>query len=406
MQALGGLIKDSPPHWDLEMTSNEYTRELVTLSMMKENARSVDVDRYINLGSRNLQWLEVLNAARPENEKLRLTKPGSLRGIPIDSPSRNHPRFMREKEAEILKTLPPQMKKLLWGTAPLESHLEVSDEIYLEHARLIDHLYQSASRWRLQEPWMEYYKNRARQDVRGYYALNKLQNWRESLEQVLEQPIEEQNRLKDAVRGLCKHMISDQSECSRQVNLALQEGGGNGLRALAESFWSKAELVWTSFFDLQNPRADALWNESNPSLFLMPFLSPESSVVREFLRSNIEDEWRLNDWRLQLDFRSAGSHPFVVFVPGATPNVNGLGGSRITMDANAPLTEWDTQWTIRHEFGHVLGFPDCYVEFYDTVEDAMVAYQLDIENLMCSRKGTLKQLHFIELERKYYPRGR
>jgi len=53
-----------------------------------------------------------------------------------------------------------------------------------------------------------------------------------------------------------------------------------------------------------------------------------------------------------------------VFEPGVTPHVNGIGGRIITMDANAPLDDYDVSWTIRHEYGHVLGFPDCYVEFY------------------------------------------
>ena len=71
------------------------------------------------------------------------------------------------------------------------------------------------------------------------------------------------------------------------------------------------------------------------------------------------------------------------------------------MDANQPLTEYDAQWTIRHEFGHVLGLPDCYVEFYIQERGVIMNYQLDIDNIMCSRRGHVKETNVQELERAY-----
>jgi hypothetical protein len=71
------------------------------------------------------------------------------------------------------------------------------------------------------------------------------------------------------------------------------------------------------------------------------------------------------------------------------------------MDANTPLTEWDVQWTIRHEFGHVLGFVDCYLEFYDPSEKAIVTYQLDIDHLMCARSGRMQKSMYDVLKQYY-----
>ena len=102
-----------------------------------------------------------------------------------------------------------------------------------------------------------------------------------------------------------------------------------------------------------------------------------------------------------MPFTAERGHPYVVFQPGATPNVNGLGGDRITMNANQPLTEYDAQWTIRHEFGHVLGFPDCYVEFYVRERNVIINYQLDTANIMCSRLGHVKTENVTELRRAY-----
>lgn len=44
---------------------------------------------------------------------------------------------------------------------------------------------------------------------------------------------------------------------------------------------------------------------------------------------------------------------------------------------------------LAHEFGHVLGFPDCYTEFYDGQKSDLVYYEISAEdtNIMCSLKS-------------------
>ena len=103
---------------------------------------------------------------------------------------------------------------------------------------------------------------------------------------------------------------------------------------------------------------------------------------------------------------NSGSTAHIVFKEGVTANVNGLAGNTITMDKNTPLSEYDMQWTIRHEFGHVLGFRDCYIEFYDSRVKQMISYQLDITNLMCSRRGKLQESHYLEMKKNYFTSGR
>jgi predicted Zn-dependent protease len=72
------------------------------------------------------------------------------------------------------------------------------------------------------------------------------------------------------------------------------------------------------------------------------------------------------------------------------------------MNSNSSLDEYDVRWTIRHEYGHVLGLPDCYIEFYDRTEKVIINYQIDTTNLMCSRKGHLQPIHVAELQKAYH----
>jgi hypothetical protein len=71
------------------------------------------------------------------------------------------------------------------------------------------------------------------------------------------------------------------------------------------------------------------------------------------------------------------------------------------MDQNSDMQDPENETVLAHEFGHALGFPDCYVEFYDDDEQAIINYQLDVQNIMCSLNGTVNASHFEELRKTY-----
>jgi hypothetical protein len=53
------------------------------------------------------------------------------------------------------------------------------------------------------------------------------------------------------------------------------------------------------------------------------------------------------------------------------------------------LDDFTAKRIAAHEFGHILGFPDCYIEFFDTNPSTLVYYELSNENknIMCSAKS-------------------
>lgn len=57
---------------------------------------------------------------------------------------------------------------------------------------------------------------------------------------------------------------------------------------------------------------------------------------------------------------------------------------------------------LAHEFGHVLGFPDCYIEFFDDKKKELVYYEIskNYNNIMCSLKngGKVPEDYFSQLE--------
>jgi hypothetical protein len=390
------------PHLLPDATSAQIWLELSRLGyspFRQQNPLTrTPVDDAIDLGVRNLNWLKFINDRRPENDKISLTSASSTGGYPIEKPSEYSPKIVKERLDKLRAEMPIEMKEVLFDGKAFTPDLPLEKDKFIEWGRSTDKLYQTALRWKGMEPWLSYLEANREEDVRGIYFFNKMDPAVRAAR--LAAPgtwsPQEKSDFSEWLVSLCLNNGKTLSVCRQQVNS--QIGGGLSALPLFDSWKVKAQATWDRFFDIQNPRSDIV--VPNSDLLEMPFRDPRDAAVLAFLRDNIEDEWRFGPWKLKMVF-SANAAAHVVFQPGVTPHVNGLGGDRITMNADQPMTEYDAQWTIRHEFGHVIGMPDCYIEFYDSDRQSIVNYQLDIDNLMCSRHGHIQQKHVDELLRVY-----
>lgn len=172
------------------------------------------------------------------------------------------------------------------------------------------------------------------------------------------------------------------------------------MAAFYQKYFLSGKINWESFYKIPDyaKRSDVRWENNK---LLIGFNKPAEEKIRLYLKNNIEQEWMWKGWNLQLIFGSYPSGPFIKFEAGVVPHVNRLGGNEIVMDSNQSIEEYESQWIIRHEFGHVLGLPDCYHEFYDQQLKAYVNYQLDITDLMCSRAGNMNERLFKVLQKNY-----
>jgi len=389
------------------MTGQEYEGLLNTYSKKSSHTLHLNrihsrdaLDEIMTVGKRNLDLLGIVNQQKPENQKLELWTPENTTAYPIEAPSISNRTLIRDRYDEVVRNLPQGLKDILIGGGELKLPSTISDDIYLEHARKLDRAYQSASRWLLQEPYLFSYEMRAKDDVRGFYHLSRDKDLNQKFEKYESLDEETKRLIKTSLIQMCRNNGVQLSNCKRRIDNAILE---KSLTRLYDGYKNKSQALWDSFFKLGAKRRDVDWSSNQPQVATMPFQNPESPVVKQWLIDNIEDEWKWAGWQLKLNFtNSSWGTAHIVFVPGATPNVNGLAGNKITMDANRPIDHYSTRWTIRHEFGHVLGYPDGYIEFYDSEEQVMVNYQLDITDLMCSRRGKLKQVHFDEFKRNYF----
>jgi len=387
---------DIPPDAD-----SSFYRSLVSQELLSQGLDGLG--NVISLGERNLKWLEHINSFRPANEKLSFTSKDSQRGVPIDDPFEYNPPLIQRKLTDLRPQVPEAMRKILFDNREFTKEPPVEITEYLGWSRELDRIFQTALRWRTMAPWLGYLAGRRHNDLRGWYFLSRLENRAEKLRNFASlNPL-----LKAKIQGWLVNMCFNDSgsgdspeECARSVSSMITNN--HDLEAYYQSRAPHSSSMYAGYFNIPANafRREVRWERgaNGQVRVVAPFLDPGNVAVRAFLKNNIEDEWRFQDWRLELPFVAAGSVPRVVFRPGVTPNVNGLGGDTITMNSQQPLTEYDAQWTIRHEYGHVLGFPDCYVEFYEQERNTIVNYQFDIDNLMCSRRGHIQERHLIEMK--------
>tara|TARA_R110000868_G_scaffold117600_14_gene312463 strand:+ start:1764 stop:2987 length:1224 start_codon:yes stop_codon:yes gene_type:complete len=387
----------APVHIDLEAPSEVYRQHLAKAPKSKK-ADHPAVTKALVWGNRLAEWLVFENSRRTADRQLRLTSTATRRGIPIDSPSIYSEKTIEASLNEHAGELPAVMFEVLNGDK-FPNVLPLSDADFVVMARKVDRTYQSAARFKALLPWIESYKRNKAEDVRAYYFF-KENNWTpkkfESFDTF-------SNDLKSELRFLLSELCLNSGEtslgCKRSVASAER---AKKMPELFEGLMISGETNWNKFFVIPDfaARRDITWNLIDSAE--IPFNTPEHERFIPYLRNNIQDEFRFNDWSLKLRFGSFANGPRLKFETGTVPHVDRLGGNNITMDSNQSIEEYESQWIIRHEFGHVLGLPDCYHEFYDESLKAFVNYQLDTTDLMCSRAGNMNERIHQELQRVYF----
>lgn len=388
----------APHHLEIDMTTAEY-RNLVKQIEKNKGAKADDpaIREALNLGERLSKWIALVNTGRTPTTAIRLTSPQTRRGIPIDKPNTYSPSIIKRETQSIMSSLPSSMKEVLLATTDLPGSLPLDDETFIEHARKIDRNYQSAARYKGVDQERVWYIEAANKDVRGYYYLRKNNIGENELRDTSVIPGSQVGDIKNALAMICMNNTRNIKRCKSEVEDAFKK---NEVAAFYSKHFPVATNVWNNFFKIPvgARRKDVRWSSGSATV---PFNTPELPKFGPYLKDNIEDEFRWKGWGLKINFGRYPSGPYLRFEAGTVPHVNDLGGNEIVMDSNQPIEEYESQWTIRHEFGHVLGLPDCYHEFYDTSARAYVNYQLDITDLMCSRAGNMNERIFKELKEAY-----
>lgn len=369
--------------------------------------KSSEEDRQLQfllaVGKRASLWLNVVNAHRSFDNQLDLSHAGSSGGVPISDPMKTSTAILVKQYNDFLTVTPKSVSEVLTSTMEFPVNPPVSDQEFVVALRKLDRIYQNTIRHSSSLEWLSWYINRAIFDVRGYLFLNKIPDLKSKLAEWTTLSSDEQNQIRGWLLGLCRNGDFDLKDCHSELRKHI---GRNSLFGFYQRFAKYGKSMYDLFYTIKKTRPEIHWNKTGTILF-SPFQLPERDDVKTWLKKNVEDEWQ-GQWQdltvnLLIDYKTPSDKdiPRIQFKEGTTANVNGIAGNLITMEAEYPINSSDQEWTIRHEYGHVLGFEDCYLEFYDTEEKAMIYYEIDVDNLMCSRNGSLKPTHIEQLKKAY-----
>lgn len=362
-------------------------------------AYNTEMELAVNSGERLSRWLKKINERRPNNP-LRLTSRGTQRGITIDKPSRYSPKIVAERLASLREKMPQSMQDVLYNGTTITSTFSVDEETFIKNARRASGIYQTATRWNMMSKWLEALKRRKARDIRGFYTLKNTDNLDHKLKNIMTLDAKERDSLINALIGIC---INAMGRLDKGCETSLKDPRNWSQLVQAKNrYMPRAQMVWDSYFKINNPRTDVEWIPNGPNVMKVVFKNIQDPEIAKWLKENVEDEFKLNKENFSMELNyvpGVRGTAYLEFKPGVTPHVSG--GNKIVMDSNTDIQEYGVRWTIRHEFGHILRLPDCYTEFYDETEKVMINYQLDVTDLMCSRAGLMNERIYNELKEKY-----
>jgi hypothetical protein len=383
----------APLHIDLNMPSVELETRLAKSALPITRFEQGAFEAILKLGKRNLAWLTEINSHRAQ--PISLFHKDELRGFPIDKPNSYGPDSINTEYQNLQSELDPKLAIVLFSEDPLPPTASVDDEVYRQWAKRTDILYQITLRWMLFEPYLDYYASQKLNDVRGYYFLSLKPDLKAYLDQYDTYSDQEKTQIDTWVLMVCWNDLQSESRCAAEQTKAAHQ-----YYDMVMKHWSVAKAGYDSFNIIPSGVSNAATHSEGD--VLVSSVVHTTDELDAFNKTNIEEEWNGLGLKFLLSISQDWNANTISWQPDVTPHANGLGGNTVVMNSRSSLDDWDTQWTIRHEYGHLLGLPDCYFEFYDPAQNAMVSYQFDVDDLMCSRKGKLTPRIVNEIKKVYF----
>ncbi len=259
---------------------------------------------------------------------------------------------------------------------------EVND-LLRDYNRLLD----NASRWNYLQCNLANLENKKKLDVRPYLAYV---NFKSSHCAVGDQCSEEElSFAKDELINLCSISSSSSSRyiCSLEFE---QHKRAKSLKEFEEHYFQKQKSKYDSFFQINVLNQWSCHDRLGKTVVEIPYFLNNTFLEKidhdtDFFEGFVERRWGEGEVQIKL-IKSDAPSENAVSVQWTQSTVSFVNYSEPkVIHMSEHLAYKELMLVFSHELGHVLGFPDCYLEFYEEKEKHSVYYDLDFgaDNLMC-----------------------
>lgn len=313
----------------------------------------------------------------------------------LEAPLVFSPATIKSELDKLKATMSPDLRKIIFENG-MTSLNKISENDIRSYGSKISGLYDLAIRYELLAKNKKHYIEISNKDVRGYYYLQIKKLDAQKLKDFNSFDKKTQNEISEALLGICKNDKVKTSSCQKEIQKAINN---NSVDAVYSRYINSAIINWNSFFVIPSSavRSDVSFRRG---VLEIPFAMPADKETQDFIRT-IESFWKTQNFEVVLDLQNKKKIPNLELKENSIAHVNKLGGNNIVMNKASNMNSKTAQYTLSHEFGHVLGLPDCYIEFYDEEKEAFVNYQLLKSDMMCSASGKLTPRIIQELEKIY-----
>ncbi|MBX7232254.1 MAG: hypothetical protein K1X29_09240 [Bdellovibrionales bacterium] len=386
--------------------------------------------KILSAGEKLHYWIQLINEKRQKQSEpvVTLYVEGDAYVYGYENPYFLGPFLILSKMKSLMDEMPQEMQEILFSATepPNTVPKGINDEVFASLARSFKRIYLEVISWKDVEENYEFYRDRATRDVRPYYLLKKMNGLEQKfveLNKTLTNEAynlseDEVSTIRKALVGMCLATRISINICEEELDTKIKN---KSVESMYQRYLYLAEY-WIKFpFRIQpGKRNSRIHLDPSQKQIIVPFYDPifevkknyskEGSVdfnyqverVRNFIKENIEAEFALNGWQVIIQFtddydQAAVEFQFVEGSYAACQNT-----SIIRMGKLESFDDAYTKWTIQHEFGHVLGFEDCYLRFIDRENPSQVVYySLDEKNLMCAIWGRFNETMLKEIISTY-----
>lgn len=201
--------------------------------------------------------------------------------------------------------------------------------------------------------------------------------------------------VEESTVSMCRSFDSSDVNC--QAQFSVQKRDKTKLHSLVTHYQKRFKNErFSSLFKLRNNHLTFSCQKENEATIMnlkVSSINHDIMALQELL-DYVQETWRRSNFKLKIEQVESKGSDVIEIIPssGMISYVPDNNNRQIYLSTNLDLAT--KKKVLAHEFGHVLGFPDCYIEFFDNQKKDLIYYEMGKEdtNIMCSMKEGVRVL--------------